>query len=125
VSDVKVTLTSTPAEQVIAAAIASASVRDERGRLIVLKRPGILAQFRIVEVAGESAKNEVYMRMILPLIFVTEIDGDPILQPANKIQLEALITRLDDPGIDAVMKGVKENWGQRDDPEGDKLAIKK
>ena len=124
-SDVKVTLTSgSPTEQAIAKAVEAASVTDARGRVMVLKKPGVLAQFRIVEVAGDSAKNEVYMRMILPLIYVTEIAGDPIPLPTNKLQLEALITRLDEEGIDAVNKCAIENWG-KSDPEADKQAIKK
>jgi hypothetical protein len=125
VSDVKVTITSgSPAEQVVAQAAATVSVTDSRGRVIVLKRPGVLAQYRIIEVAGDSAGNETYMGMVLPLIFVTEIAGDPIAQPVNKLQLEALISRLDEDGIAAVMKGVSANWGKTD-PEADKLAIKK
>ena len=124
-SDVKVTLTSTPADQAIAKAVETATVTDALGRVIVLRKPGVLAQFRLVEVAGDSAKNEVYMRMILPLIYVTEIAGDPIPIPANKLQLEALITRLDDDGIEAVGTCAAENWGKKEDPEADKNAIKK
>lgn len=121
---VTVTLNETPTDQVLAKSMETASVTDKRGRVIVLKKPGVLAQYRIIEVAGDSAKNEVYMSMVLPLIFVTEVDGDPILQPANKLQLEALISRLDEHGIEAVMAGVREHFGQPD-PDADKAAIKK
>ncbi len=121
---VKVTVHETPTEQVLAEAASTVSIRDAQGRVIVLKKPGILAQYRIIEVAGESSKNEVYMRMVLPLIYVTELDGIPISQPANKLQLESLIQRLDESGVEAVMKGVGENFGSVD-PEGDKSAVKK
>jgi hypothetical protein len=125
VSEVKVTVTSgSPSEQAIAQATETHSVKDSRGRDIVLKKPGVLAQYKIVEVAGDSASNDVYMRMIMPLIFVASIAGDPIAMPANKLQLDALITRLDEHGIEAVIKGVGEKWGKQD-PDGDKQAIKK
>lgn len=119
---VKVTL-NTPSEQIVATAAAEAVVTDARGRSIKLKKPGVLAQFRLVEMMGESAKNEVYMGMVLPLIFVCEIDGDPVFMPASKREVEALITRLDEDGIATVMDGVQRYFGKQD-PDGDKAAIK-
>jgi hypothetical protein len=120
----KVTLVDSPRAQVLAKAAVEVTVTDARGRNITLKKPGVLAQYRIIEVAGESAKNEVYMSMVLPLIFVTSIDGDLVLQPTTKLQLEALITRLDEDGIETVIKGVRDSFGASD-PEVDKAAIKK
>lgn len=117
----KVTLT--PSAEIIAAAVSECTVSDSRGRVIVLKKPGVLAQYRIVEVIGDSAKNEVYMGMVLPLIYVASIDGDPVFQPGKKSELEALIQRLDDDGINAVMVGVQKNFGIAD-PEGDKAKLK-
>lgn len=113
-----------PSDQIIAKAAQTVTVKDSAGREITIKKPGILAQYRLVEVAGESAKNEVYMRMILPLIYVTAIDGDPVSQPANKLQLEALIQRLDEHGIVAIDKGANQNFGETN-PEEDAAAIKK
>jgi hypothetical protein len=121
---VTVTMNETPTEQVLAKALETVSVPDSRGRMITLRKPGILAQYRLVEVAGDSASNETYMRMILPLIYVTEIDGDPITQPVNKKQLEALIQRLDEHGIEAVNIGAVKNWGAPN-PDADKAEIKK
>jgi hypothetical protein len=121
---VTVTMNETPTEQVMARALASVSVTDKLGRVITLKKPGILAQYRLVEVAGDSASNDVYMRMILPVIYVAEIDGDPITQPLNKKQLEALIQRLDEHGIEAVNIGAVKNWGEPN-PEADKAEVKK
>lgn len=119
--EVKMTLT--PSEQVVAKA-AEITVTDSAGRVIKLKKPGVLAQFRLVEVMGETAKNQVYMGMVLPLIYVTAIDGDAVFQPTSKLQVEALIQRLDEHGIDAVMEGVNANFGAID-PEADKDALKK
>ncbi len=115
---------STPSAQLMAQAAAEVEVIDARARIIKLKKPGVLAQYRMIELVGDSAKNEVYMAMVMPLIFVTAIDGDPVYQPAKKSELEALIQRLDEDGIAAVMAGVQENFG-KSDPEKDAAALKK
>lgn len=112
-----------PAAQAIAKAQAAAEVIDARGRIFTLKKPGVLAQFRLIEALGDTAQNQVYMAMVLPLIFVAEIDGDPILLPTRKSEVEALIQRLDEDGIVAVQEGVKEHFGAST-PEQDKAAVK-
>jgi len=122
--DPKVKVTLNPSDQIVQQANAEVTVSDERGRVIKLKKPGVLAQFRLIEALGETAKNEVYMGMVLPLIFVTSIDDDPVYQPASKREVEALIQRLDEDGIAAVLQGVQENFGKTD-PEADKAAVKK
>jgi LDH2 family malate/lactate/ureidoglycolate dehydrogenase len=121
--DVKVTLK--PSEEVVAKALAEIVTTDSAGRVIKLKKPGVLAQFRLVEaMGGETAKNQTYMGMVLPLIYVASIDGDPIFQPTSKMQMEALIQRLDEHGVDAVMTAVNEHFGAVD-PDADKEALKK
>jgi hypothetical protein len=121
-NDVQVTLK--PSEAVVQKAIAEFTVTDSTGRVIKLKKPGVLAQFRLVEVLGESAKNQVYMGMVLPLIYVTAIDDLPVFQPTSKLEVEALIQQLDEAGCDAVMTGVQKHYGTVD-PEADKAALKK
>ncbi|MFC4526417.1 hypothetical protein ISN76_12905 [Dyella halodurans] len=118
--DVKVELT--PSQELVGAANAEVTVADAKGRQILLKKPGTLAQFRLVELMGDSARNVVYMNMVLPLIFVASIDGDPVAK-STKAQIEALIQRLDDEGVEAVAEGVQANWGKQD-PAADKAAVK-
>lgn len=122
---VKVTLNEspTPSQQVVAKATAETVITDGRGRSIRLKKPGVLAQFRLIEVLGDTAKNEVYMSMVLPLIFVTEIDGETIFPPARKSEVEALIQRLDEDGISAVQAAVVQSFGNSN-PEADRAALK-
>lgn len=119
----KVQIDKTPSAQAVAKAAVEASVTDSRGRVIVLKKPGILAQYRLIEALGDSAKNEVYMGMVLPLIFVASIDGDQVFMPNTKREVEALISLLDEDGVGAVVNGVQEHFGQSD-PERDKAALK-
>lgn len=121
---VQVKMIDSPSAQVVSKALAEVQVTDSAGRVFTLRKPGLLAQYRLVEVAGDSAKNEVYLGMIRPLIYITAIDGDPVIQPINKMQLEALITRIEDHGLAAVMDGIIANYGAQD-PEAEKAALKK
>jgi hypothetical protein len=114
----------TASQQIIEKALKETVITDGRGRKISLTTPGPLAQFRLIEAVGESAKNEVYMGMVLPLVFVSAIDGLPVPFPSTKAQLEALINRLDHDGIDAVMTAVNEMFGEQN-PEADREALKK
>lgn len=113
-----------PSAEVVAQAAATFTVTDERGRVITLKKPGVLAQFRLVQAVGpDTAKNQVYMGMVMPIIFVSAIDGDPVFPPSNFREVEALIQRLDDDGMEAVMTEVGKRFG-KPDPDADKEAVK-
>lgn len=113
-----------PSQQLIDKAKATVTVTDSTGRVITLQKPGVLAQYRLIEALGETAQNSVYVGMVLPIIFVTKIDEDDVVLPKNKLQIEALIQRLDEHGINAVAKGVEEHFGATADPEKEKAAVK-
>lgn len=116
----------TPTQAAIREAVKEATVIDVKGRKITLRKPDVLAQYRIVKIAGpEAAKNEVYMGMIMPIIFVVAIDAEPVYFPQTEAELEATIQRLDEHGLEAVMKCMTENWGTMPDEKARAAAIKK
>lgn len=119
----KLTVNPSPSAELIAKAQAEFTFNDGKGRSITLKKPGILSQFRIVEVVGELAKNEVYMAMVMPLIYVSAIDGDAVSFPSTKRELEALIQRLDEEGVEAVSIEASKHFGKSKVKE-DQAAIK-
>jgi len=106
----KVTLNSANAPTPVAAPETVETV-DAQGRILTLKKPGVLAQFRLVEALGDSAKNETYMGMVFPLLFVSAVDGEPVPQPRSKGEVEALIQRLGDDGIAALMVEIPKHFG--------------
>lgn len=120
----KVTLKESPTVQALAKADESHIVVDARGRTIKLKKPGVLAQYRLIEALGDSAANQTYMGMVLPLIYVTAVDDLVVNPPKLKMHVEALIQQLDEDGIAAIMEKVAEVWGKTD-PEADKAELKK
>jgi len=87
-------------------------VQDTRGRKFILSKPSVLAQFRLVDILGDTAKNETYMSMVLPLIWVTAIEEqgieEPVLLPTSRRELDALIQRIDEPGIIAIASKLQE-----------------
>lgn len=102
----------TPSQVLVADAQQANTVVDSTGRSITLQKPGLLAQYRLVRLlGGEAASNQVYMNMVLPITFVTAIDGVPVPTPNNQAQLDALIQRLDEHGLTACVNGLNEFWG--------------
>lgn len=97
---------------------------DPRGRVFGIRKPGVLAQFRLVEIMEDTAKNEVYMNMLTPIVFCTSIDGEPIPFPNSKREVEALIQRIDEDGMVHLAAGLKTHFGPQD-PKKDQAAIKK
>ncbi|MEJ7685624.1 MAG: hypothetical protein WKG52_00740 [Variovorax sp.] len=124
-SDLKVTMRDElPSTQVVRAANFEASVVAPDGRKITLKRPGVLAQFKVVEMlGGAAAANSVFMGMVFPILYVVAIDGEPVTRGTTRLEFDALIQRLDEDGVAAVMNGVNEHFGTPD-PEKDKAAVK-
>ena len=119
--DVKVTIN--PSAEAVAKALAEVVVTDANGRSIKLKKPGVLAQYRLVEALGDTAKNEMYRAMVMPLLYVAEINGEAVFPLTSKSQIEALIQQLDEAGIEAVSEGALANFG-RSTPEADQAALK-
>lgn len=113
-----------PSADIIKASVSGVTVTDSTGRRIHLRKPGPLAQYRLVEAAGATAENKTYMAMALPLIYVAAIDDTPVPAIATKPQLEALIQRLGDEGLEAVGNGIGEHFAVSIDPEGDKEKLK-
>lgn len=103
---------------------AETTVPDAAGRVIKLRRPGILAQYRLIEALGDAAaSNDTYVRMVMPILYVVQIDDDAVPPLRTKAEVEALIQRLDDHGMRAVMEGIGELAAKA--AEGDPAAIKK
>jgi len=104
-------VTITPSQEIVAKAATEVDVTDERGRTLTLKKPGLLAQFRITEAMGpEAAENNAYRAMCMPLLWVVAIDGDRINPPSTKAEIEALIQRVEGDGFVAIQEGIGKHF---------------
>jgi hypothetical protein len=107
-----------PSEQVVKAPADVGNVnqvKDLNGRIIEVYEPDLLAQFRMTEAAGKSSSNEGYMNMIRPLLYLKSIDGDLVVPPNTKAEIEALIKRLGSDGYNALAECLVKKYSNESD----------
>ena len=93
----------TPTRQIVAAANERLTVTDATGRVIELQRPNALDRLRLFKAVGPVlAEHDRYLGLAILAACVTAIDGVPVPPVATENQIEALVQRLDDPGLTAV-----------------------
>ncbi len=93
----------TPTEIVLATGVGPDEVTDADGRRIILRRLNALDRLRLFKAAGPVlAQNQPWLGMAALAWCVTAIDGVPVPVPGNEAQIEALVGRLGDTGIEAV-----------------------
>jgi uncharacterized protein YbjT (DUF2867 family) len=113
----------TPSKELVKKAAEAVTIDTPNGLTVTLKKPGVLSQFRLVKILGEAAKNQVYVSMVIPITFVTAIDGKPVSYPNTEREIEATIQRLDEDGVTAVMNAVMEHFGG-ESPEAQQEEVK-
>lgn len=89
------------------------SVTDARGRRLTLRKPPLLTQFKLVEILGPTAENSTYLNMVLPIAYVAAIDDEQVRFPSSRLELDALIQKIDEDGLEAVHRGIAEHIGTR------------
>jgi hypothetical protein len=103
-------MSETAAQRFVAGAYTLMRTTDLAGRSIVMRRPTALDRLRIFKAIGaELSQNPPYLGMAILASSVTEIDGVPVPAPINEAQLEALVKRLGDDGIEAVAATFEES----------------
>lgn len=88
------------------------SVTDNRGRTLTIRKPSLLSQFKLVELLGATAENRTYLNMVLPVLYVSKIDGEALRFPASRLELEVLIQRIDEDGLEAVHLALAEQMAE-------------
>jgi hypothetical protein len=113
--DFKVTMNEPAAPKPAQGKLVDVIVRDGLGRNLTLRRPPLLSEFRITAAVGpQLAANSTYMQMLMPLIFLAAIDGEPVDLPMNQRHAEALIQRVGHEGYAAVITGIEKHFANSD-----------
>jgi hypothetical protein len=82
----------------------TAMIRDTRGRMIKVKKLSAIDRVRLFKALGaEASENRQVMNYSALAASVTELNGDHIPFPATSLQVDGLISRLDDDGLEAVV----------------------
>jgi hypothetical protein len=82
-------------------------VTDTRGRSIGWKKLSYWDQMQLAELAGPTtSQNQAWMLPAMVAYAVTEIDGERVAKPGNKVGLQFLINRLGEEGMDALIADI-------------------
>lgn len=79
------------------------------GMRMKIRKPRNVAQLRLVSIVGaEDAKNQVYMSLVSPLLWIESIDDETVGMIVSKRELEALFERVGDDGLTAILEHIAE-----------------
>ena len=79
------------------------TVTDSEGRRITLRRLSALDKLRLFKAAGpELAMNQPWLGIAMLAASVSAIDDVPVPLPVNEQQIESLVSRLGETGLEAV-----------------------
>lgn len=124
-ASVKIVENDTPTEVIVKAAKKVAEVTDSRGRTLKVRKLSALNKVDLSAVVGaENARNEGVIGPCAIAFSVTEIDGEPVMQPNSYAELRALIGRLDDEGLEAAGQAHVDHFGIAPDAEELKAGVK-
>ena len=85
----------------------TATVRDDRGRTIKVKKLTALRRMQLFRAIGpEASENGQYLGHAALAASVIEFDGEPVPFPSSLLALEGLVARLDDEGLAAAAQGI-------------------
>ena len=97
----------TPTETILGTA--PPTVTDSQGRRITLRRLNALDKLRLFKAAGPVlAQNQPWLGMAVLACSVAAIDDVPVPAPGTEAQIEAIIARLGDVGIEAIAAALSE-----------------
>lgn len=101
------------------------TIRDAGGRLIKVKKLSAMDRLNMYEAAGPKiSENRGWMGMAALACSCVSIDGDPVPKPNSILEMKALVTRLEEDGLDAIERVYSEVFGVKaeEDPSGEVAA---
>ena len=93
-------------------------VTDARGRAIAVRKVNALDRLKLFECVGaDNSRNEAYLGYATLAWHVKSIAGEAVTRPGTKVQLEALVARLDEDGLAAVAEALPALYGTPEESE--------
>jgi len=80
------------------------SITDAKGRVLKIKAPDIVAQARFERVFG--GENMKYRLIMGALNWLRAIDGETIVQPTSLLAYEALLQRVGEKALGAIIERI-------------------
>ncbi len=98
----------TPTTRHLQAAQQTQTIEDSDGRTLTIRRLTALDRLRLFKAAGPSlAQNHLWLGMATLACSTASIDDIPVPPPTNEAQIEALVSRLGDPGLAAIAHALR------------------
>jgi hypothetical protein len=93
----------TPTESILKSANETGCVADLSGRTLTIRRLNALDKLRLLKAAGPIlSDNQAWLGVAMLAASVSEIDGIPVPMPTSENQIESLVARLGEAGLDAI-----------------------
>lgn len=105
----------TPSEFVVGAANEVLSGVDSLGRRLTVRRQTALDTLRLFKAAGPAlAQNEAWLALASLACAVVAIDDIPIPYPTSEAQIESIVEKLGDAGLEVVDRLLEPAGGPAD-----------
>jgi hypothetical protein len=98
----------TPSQAIVREANGVFIVRDVNGREIGIKKLNALERLKMLKVIGGFNDNALGYASLA--FHVASIDGNIVNRPVTEAQVESIIQKLDDEGLNAVSIGIVEHF---------------
>lgn len=89
-------------QRVLAAAVATETIADARGRQIAVRRVTRRESMRLMRGWGTACNVQMWLGNALLAATARSVDGVPLPNPVTPEQAEATVDRLDDDGLNAI-----------------------
>jgi hypothetical protein len=100
----------TPSQAIIQSSNQPFEARDKNGRKLLVRRLTALDTLRLFKAAGPVlSQNESWLAMAGLAFSILEIDGIPVPTPVNEPQIESIIERLGEVGLQTVADTIKDD----------------
>ncbi len=93
----------TPTQSIIEDSVKRDVIQDQTGRRIGVRTLGPVDTLRLYKAAGPTlSENNAWLQFAALAIAVSDIDGVPVPPPTTEGQIESIISRLGEAGINAI-----------------------
>lgn len=102
----------TPSQTIVNSATTMGEIVDAQGRRLAVRRLSALDRMRLFAAAGgELSGNQQWIGLAAIAASCVGIDGDQVPKPVSRLQVEALVERLGDDGLNAIAEVYQKTFG--------------
>ncbi len=113
----------TPTELILKPGSEPIRIKDANGRDIAIRLLNALDKMRLLKAAGSVlSENQAWLGVAMLAASVIELQGVPIPVPINENQIETIVGRLGDVGLDAIAESLAHIDQQSDGETGASLG---